>query len=233
LLWVGLSLVGYAQTKEKVAKNDTISLPAALDSATITPRLPSDERMKDYRADRDYNYERDAPPPDNPLARIWFWLMDKINSFLNSTAYENFWQYVFLVVIAGIVVWLLVKAEFIGGVFAKKSDEQLAYNRIVENIHELDFGQLIEEAVIAKNYRLAVRLYYLKTLKQLTDKKQIHWQPTKTNRNYVEELQGTRYQQDFEQLTYQFEYVWYGEFGVSESQFVRLKDTFQAFLNQL
>ncbi|HAO51815.1 MAG TPA: hypothetical protein DCR35_22340 [Runella sp.] len=160
-------------------------------------------------------------------------MSQKINDFLSSSAYENFWQYVFLVGIAGVVIWLLYKAEFIGGMFAKKSEEELVYNRITENIHELDFANLIEESIAARNYRLATRLYYLNTLKQLTDKKFIHWQPTKTNRSYVEELQETKFKNDFEQLTYQFEYVWYGEFGVTESQFLRLKEEFQAFSTRL
>lgn len=233
LLFLGLGLLANAQEGDKSTPKDTVSLPAALDNVTMTPRLPSDKRLDDFRASRDYNYERDAPPPDNPLARIWNWLSQKISDFLSSSAYENFWQYVFLVGIAGVVIWLLYKAEFIGGMFAKKSEEELVYNRITENIHELDFANLIEEAIAARNYRLATRLYYLNTLKQLTDKKFIHWQPTKTNRSYVEELQETKFKKDFEQLTYQFEYVWYGEFGVSESQFLRLKEEFQAFSTRL
>ena len=115
VLLLGLGLLANAQEGGKSTPKDTVSLPAALDDATMTPRLPSDKRLDDYRASRDYNYERDAPPPDNPLARIWNWLSQKINDFLSSSAYENFWQYVFLVGIAGVVIWLLYKAEFIGG----------------------------------------------------------------------------------------------------------------------
>lgn len=234
LLCLGLNFWVNAQdNNHKTSVKDIISLPAALDRTKMTPRLPSEERLDDYRSSRDYNYERDAPPPDNPLTRIWNWLDQKIADFLTSSAYEDFWQYVFLAMIAGLVIWLLYKVEFIGGLFVKKSEEVWAYNRITENIHELDFGGLIEEAVAAQNYRLATRLYYLKTLKQLTDKKWIHWQPTKTNRTYLEELQQTSFKEDFERLTFQFEYVWYGEFGVTESQFLQLKEQFVAFSNRL
>ena len=129
---------------------------------------------------------------------------------------------------------MLYKAEFLGGLFGRKAEEDLlAYHRLTENIHELDFSTLIEEAIEGHNYRLAIRLYYLKTVKQLTDKQHIHWQPTKTNRVYVDELGSSVLRKEFEQLTSQFEYVWYGEFQVTETEFHLLRDQFQFFLGKV
>lgn len=213
---------------------DTLSVRAEFDTITIQPRSPSAQHLDDFRNDKDYKYERNAPPPQNPLARFWDWLMRKFFEFFQSSSYQNFWQYVLLAAIGGLAVWLLYKAEFLGGLFGRKAEEDpLAYNRLTENIHELDFNSLIEEAIEQHNYRLAVRLFYLKTLKQLTDKQLIHWQSTKTNRVYVDELGNSLLRKEFEQLTSQFEYIWYGEFRVTEAEFNLLKEQFQFFLGKV
>lgn len=232
-LFLLLSYGGFSQSKTSQT-TDTVSVQAPEDASVVSSRLPSKKRLDDFRNNHDYDYERQAPPPENPLARFWNWIKRWISEFFKSSAYENFWQYVILAALAGLVIWLLYKAEFLGGLFGRKSEEDpLAYNRLTENIHELNFNSLIEEAVENHNYRLAVRLYYLKTLKQLTDKQLIHWQPTKTNRIYVTELENPQLKPDFERLTSQFEYVWYGEFGVSESEFGLLKEQFQFFLAKI
>lgn len=230
-----LLFTGTVRSQKNDSKTvDTISVKAEFDKRAIQPRSPSAQRLDDFRNDRDYNYERNIPPPQNPLARFWDWLMRKLYEFFQSGSYQNFWQYVLLTAIGALVVWLLYKAEFLGGLFGRKAEEDLLeYNRLTENIHELDFNKLIEEAIEGHNYRLAVRLYYLKTLKQLTDKQLIHWQPTKTNRVYVDELGSSFLRKEFEQLTSQFEYVWYGEFKVTEAEFSLLKEQFQFFLGKV
>ncbi|WP_428654281.1 DUF4129 domain-containing protein [Runella sp.] len=229
-----LAITGVCVYAQKNEKPDTTSVQAPFDESSIVQRSPSEKRLDSFRNDRDYSYHTDAPPPENPLAKFWYWLMRKISAFLESSAYENFWQYIILATIGGFAIWLLYKSEFLGGLFGRRAQEDpLAYNRITENIHELNFNKLIEEAIENRNYRLAIRLYYLSALKQLTDKQLIHWQPTKTNRIYVDELGNPRLKADFERLTSQFEYVWYGEFSVSESEFGLLKEEFSNFSGKI
>lgn len=219
----------YNEETEEI-DTDTVGVEASLDQTAIRPRYPSTDRLDDYRNDHDYDYQRDAPPPDNPLAKFWYWIQRKIFEFLNSTSYENVWQYVILATIAGLALWLLYKSDFLGIMLGKKAQESpWIYDNITENIHDLDFNGLIDEAIQNHNYRLAVRLFYLKTLKQLTDQNLIHWQPTKTNRSYVHELKAPALQRDFEKLTSQFEYVWYGDFALTENDFQQLRTDFQRF----
>lgn len=233
-LTILLVITGVCVNAQKNEKTDTTSVQAPFDESKIVQRSPSEKRLDSFRNDRDYRYHTDAPPPENPLAKFWYWLMRKISGFLESTAYENFWQYIILAAIGGLAIWLLYKSEFLGGLFGRRAQEDpLAYNRITENIHELNFNKLIEEAIENRNYRLAIRLYYLRALKQLTDKQLIHWQPTKTNRIYVDELGNPRLKADFERLTSQFEYVWYGEFSVSEVEFGLLKEEFSNFSGKI
>lgn len=188
------------------------------DRSSVRVRHPAPDRLRELQNDRDYQYGRDAPPPENPLARFWAWLWRKIGEFLSSKAYQNVWQYVMLAAIAGVVIYLLMKAEVLGFLFPKRAQSgQLNYENLAENIHTIDFGTAVEEAVSQRNYRLAVRLRYLQTLKTLADLNAIRWQVNKTNWQYVNELKGGPVEGEFITLTKKFERIWYGDFPIDES----------------
>lgn len=200
------------------------------DRSPVRVRYPAPNRLRDLQTDRDYQYGRDVPPPDNPLARFWAWLWRRISEFLSSRAYQNVGQYVLLAAIAGVVIYLLMKADVLDFLFPKRAQSgQLGYANLTEDIHTIDFDAAVDEAVSQRDYRLAVRLLYGQTLKQLTDSDQIQYKPDKTNRQYVYELANSPLQADFESLTRQFEVVWYGDFPVGEDQFAAVRQQFQLF----
>lgn len=200
------------------------------DRSPVRVRYPAPDRLRELQTDRDYQYGRDAPPPENPLAWFWAWLWRKISTFLSSKAYQNVWQYVMLAAIAGAVIYLLMKAEVLGFLFPKRAQSNpLDYENLAENIHAIDFDAAIDEAVSQRNYRLAVRLLYLQTLKHLSNADRIQYKPDKTNRQYVYELANSPLQADFDVLTRQFEFVWYGDFPVDEARFGSIRQQFQSF----
>ncbi|SOD95270.1 DUF4129 domain-containing protein [Spirosoma fluviale] len=231
LILLALPVVALAQTKpfDSTAVKPVV-INARDDRAPMRVRYPTPEHLRDKQTDHDYQYTNDAPPPENPLARFWVWLMRKIGSFLASEAYQNVWQYVLLVAIAGTAIYLLMKAEVLDFLFSKKAQSvDLAYENLAENIHEINFDAAVDEAVSQRNFRLAVRLLYLQTLKYLSDTGRIQYKPDKTNRQYVYELANSSLQPDFESLTRQFEFTWYGDFPIDETQFAALQTSFIAF----
>ena len=218
-------LTALAQPKQAP---ETIVAPD--DRSPVRVRYPAPDRLHELQTDRDYQYGRDTPPPENPLARFWEWLWRKIGAFLSSKAYQNVWQYVMLAAIAGAVIYLLMKAEVLDFLFPQRAQSNpLDYENLAENIHAIDFDAAVDEAVSQRNYRLAVRLLYLQTLKRLTDAERIQYKPDKTNRQYVYELAKSPLQPGFEALTRQFEFVWYGNFPVDEPRFGSIQQQFQSF----
>lgn len=103
---------------------------------------------------------------------------------------------------------------------------ELDYSVKDENIHELNFVDEIDMAVEQKDYKRAIRLVYLYALKLLSDQKIIEWRPSKTNHDYLYEIQNYGFQQQFSTLSYYFEYVWYGDFQAEETQFREMKAAF-------
>ncbi|QDK83120.1 DUF4129 domain-containing protein [Spirosoma sp. KCTC 42546] len=229
ICWLCLSLatlpVAFAQLQKSVP-------PVVVrdDRTPLTIRKPQVDHLRDLQTDHDYQYGRDAPPPENPIARFFQWLFQKFGEFLRSEAYQNVWQYVILAAVAGFVIYLLMKAEVMKFLFPKGAESiSLDYENLAENIHEINFDAAVEEAVTNRNFRLATRLLYLQTLKRLTDAGRITYKPDKTNRQYVYELANSPLQTDFETLTRQFEFVWYGDFPIDESRFGQLRQQFRQF----
>jgi hypothetical protein len=84
---------------------------------------------------------------------------------------------------------------------------------IEQNLHEAEIDRFLREAVAKQDYRLAVRLYFLAIMKELSLKKIIEWQRDKTNGAYLREVRynARDWAQDFAQVTLIFEYVWYSD----------------------
>ncbi len=200
------------------------------DQSAVTVPRPSAAQLHDLQTSRDYRYDNEPPPPDNSLARFVGYYWRQLMRLFSSKAYNDYGQYVVMLVLAGLVVYLLRKANYLDFLFpVKAQSEQLAYESSPEDIHGLDFGGAIDQAIDNQHYRLAVRLLYLQTLKRLADAQLIQYQREKTNRRYVYELAGTPHQQGFDRLTQQFDYVWYGNTPINSEQFGQIQTAFRNF----
>ena len=138
-----------------------------------------------------------------------------------------------LVSFIGVVIWYLASSNV--GLFRKAPKKVNAEEQteITEDIFELNFDKEIGKAVDAKNYRLAVRLWYLRILKDLADRNIITYGREKTNSYYLLSLFGGRYYNDFFRLTRNFEYTWYGQFPLAEDSYALMQKDFAQFKNSL
>jgi hypothetical protein len=101
------------------------------------------------------------------------------------------------------------------------------------DIFSINYENEISKALSTKNYRLTIRLLYLQTLKILAEKGFIQYKAEKTNSDYLWQLHGTSYYNDFFRLTRDFDYTWYGKFEVSEAAFETIYKDFTTFKNRL
>jgi hypothetical protein len=104
----------------------------------------------------------------------------------------------------------------------------------VDNIEELDINALLQQALIEKKLRLAVRLYYLDLLKNLDKNGIIIWKKNKTNRDYLFEVFEKNYFYDeIKKLTQTYEQIWYGEHTLTTESFERFVETFTSITQKL
>lgn len=199
-------------------------------------RQPSAERLQELRASKDFRYEQDLRPDVSFWERFWRHIGDFLDSLLKGKGEYSFWRYLLYALAIGISVYVILKlldVQFDGLFGRKVPAAALAYETYRENIHEIDFKALLEEAETQKDYRRAVRLYYLLTLKTLTDQGLIQWKPGKTNWSYVQELQGSDLRPRFMALTQSFEYIWYGGSPLEAPAFTEVRQAFLAFTQSL
>lgn len=103
----------------------------------------------------------------------------------------------------------------------------------IEDIASIDFDQLLKEALVKNDYRLALRLKFLIILNKLTQTEKIKWKPYKTNRIYIRELKNTPHQSNFRNIANIFEYIWYGVSDVNLREYEAFSLEFESFLNSI
>jgi hypothetical protein len=179
------------------------------------------KKEKEFAYANDMSYWKEDPP----RKRTSF---DNLLSMLSRSTVLKLILYSLL--IAGILYALyqvmVVNNFFIfsGGRRKKKIDENA--DDALENV---DLDAKINEAVTNKNYRQAVRYMYLKTLKLLSDSNVITLHAKSTNQDYIRQMYRHNSLSQFRDLTRIYEYVWYGEFVPSETQFNIISANFNRF----
>lgn len=141
-----------------------------------------------------------------------------------------------IIIIAGFAVFLAIfLANSQVGLFRKnKRITGIAEDDVSsEDIFSINYQKEIDKATQAGNYRLAIRLMYLRLLKTLADKNIIQYKTDSTNFDYLMQIRGTERYEDFFRLTRNYEYTWYGQFTVEQDKFLVIKNDFETFERKL
>jgi hypothetical protein len=112
--------------------------------------------------------------------------------------------------------------------------EESDLGKDVQNIEDLDIESLLRQALENRNYRIAIRLYYLDLLKRLNAAGIITWKRDKTNRDYLTEIFSRDFHyDDIRKLTIGYETVWYGEHEIPEERMRGLISGFDAMQEKI
>ena len=202
------------------------------DTTIIKARTFPEEKIREFKSDSDFNYGRSPQLKLNLWQRFLQWLYNLFRRSFDIQGNEQWLKILFYTIIAAITLYAILKLARadISKVFYKLSDSgNLEFNVVDENIHQMDFEALIEGAIEKKEYKKAIRLYYLYALKKLADQDLIQWKPGKTNYEYQQELASQEVRPSFADLSYYFDYAWYGDFPVNQNMFNRVKAIFKDF----
>jgi len=118
----------------------------------------------------------------------------------------------------------------------KKINEILSVEELTqleENLHQANLDDFIRRAIEQGNYALAVRLYYLAILKELSLQERIEWKRDKTNRDYLREMRSSTVFNDFSDVTTIFERIWYGNIALSRLDFERIEPKFKTLIHSI
>jgi len=146
---------------------------------------------------------------------------------------------IILILAAALILFLLLRG-LLGIQWAprnkrvqKTGDPEADLEKIEADIEAFDLDDYIRKALDRGAHALAIRLLYLAALKALSSKQLIYWKKNKTNRDYLWEMQDTRFQEDFQRLTRAFEQIWYGDPPFTAADFQVLEPQFRRFINSV
>lgn len=173
-----------------------------------------------WQADPAYDYNRELVTPEFNLIEwlnVWLGkLLQKIFGSEFAEEYTGIILVVLFIIVLLLIVWFVYKKR---PELFMRSRKVLPYGVEEDTIYGVDFQKEISIALSCGDYREAVRLFYLQTLKQLSDAGKINWQPYKTPTEYIYEIKADGLKSPFRELTNRFLRVRYGNFEATEALF--------------
>lgn len=175
-------------------------------------------RIAEWRTKPEFDYNVEFKGSSFSL---WDWFTDRFNQIMQnlfgdiSLGYtgEIIWYVLGFGAIVAIIVYTLYRHPELLRWRSKKKAENDGYIVEEDNIYGIDFPSTIDQALKVGNYREAVRLVYLQTLRHLSDAGKIDWQPAKTPSQYLNEYTG----RPFHHLTTTFVRIRYGGYDADVS----------------
>jgi hypothetical protein len=220
--------------------DSVISTEAGMDSDEVTKRYRDEvvlrsvpdttvERMK---RDKAFAYANDPAywVKQKRVYRKGFW--DYTFDFFTSPAV----RFTFYMLLFAVVIFVIYRIIVVNDLFVFRKSPKA--NKLFDDSVTREAGRdmvdaKIQEAIDLKDFHMAVRYLFLKTLYLLNDKNWIQFHPEATNNDYLNQMYAHRQNKEFRFLTRVYEYIWYGKFQITEQQFSSVHSSFKQFHNSL
>ena len=215
-----------------------------IDSSKIEQKKFDQKALENYKSQKDFNYNVQKKEK-NILQKFWEWLGRIGKKFLSwifddiEPAVGVIWAILKAIpwIVLGLVLFFILKFFLkINRSNASDSQEKIPFMQRAndeEIINNQDLNALIKEAIADKDYRLAIRFYYLLVLQKLTDKELIVWQQEKTNEDFIREVAHLTLADDFTKTTRLYDFVWYGNFEIKEAEFLKAEQLFLKLIKKI
>jgi hypothetical protein len=223
---------GIASDAVTYLKGDDPSMPV-MDSTylnTYALREVSQSKVDKYRTDRDYEYANDPE----------YWEKDKVQNnsgsslFLNLLRNKIFQWILFLAVIAVIIYGIYVLARENNFRWFGRRIEQPQRDQPDSLLQgPVDYDEAIRKYQAEGNYRFAIRYLFLRLIHSAMDKNIIQIRDSMTNTDIGRAFGQHPLASQFRYLAKAYEYIYFGDFILTEKVFDSLKTKFEVFQEKI
>ena len=192
--------------------------------------------MDSYKNQSAFKYRDDGPAENGLMYLISYYIRHFFSKLFSSRVGTTsiYTLLLYALMIFGVIMLIFQFFKLSPqGLFSRSSPAITVDSIDGDNIHEINFDKLIQQSADQHNYRLAVRFWYLKMLKIMSDAQLINWQISKTNYDYYYELKQQAQRNEFLSLTRTFENSWYGNHSLSEERYQEATDSFRLFFTTI
>jgi len=208
--------------------------------------------VQDEVKDRNKFIERTSPgwridtfPQRNADTRLFknddeFWYANatfakKKTNEKNSKGSTFYQTLLWLLAVGGFIAFLIIylSNSNISLFRRSKTMEQVEGELGTEDIFAINYNKQIEKAIAEGDYRLAVRLLFLRLLRNMSDRNIIQYSHERTNLDYLLQVHHAPWYQQFFRITRNYEYVWYGLFEIDQNKFHSINMDFENLEHKL
>ncbi len=215
-------------TNSLVAQQDTTVV--VYDISSVQIKEITDKDLKRYKQDSSFNYEIEKKEKNTWVKDIKAWFNNILHKFFKwlfgaekavgaLSFFLRIIPYLLLVVLIFILIKFFINTNIKRLNSSKKNQNIVSLSEEEQIIKNENIEELITNAVAKKNYRLAIRYYYLLILKLMSEKKIINWELQKTNNDYINEINKIELRKKFTHITRLYNYIWYGDFPINELKY--------------
>ncbi len=177
--------------------------------------------MSNYAESKDFSYMNLTIQPPSIWQRLKWWfaaMITKIFGNPNTPWLSNVLFYIILVAVLGLAIFYMIRLRYGKGFSADA--RHFTRSTVGSDImsEKVDYDQLIDSALEEKQYKLAIRYLYLRTLLFLSSREIIRFKEWKSPYDYEKEL-DINVAPMYRSLTDLFEHAWYGDFNVGDDDY--------------
>ena len=235
---VFLVLLLHSVTSWAAEERDSAVLmcPGSAENSGIRVRMPEQSFFVQYHEDKNYNYGTSLRPSGSEgiLSRlvkkifsVWRWAFRAFGYLPQAMKIVSF-------ALCALLIFLLVTRTRIHRLFY--TDPGLTATEFGE-VSRSGTPQDYEGSIMMEedrgNYRQAVRLLYLKILKDLEIRNMIQYARQKTDREYVREIRDLNIRQTFFRLVEIYNRVWFGNLHLTRDQYLPVERDFRTFTEEI
>ena len=198
-----------------------------------TQRHFQKKKIEEYQHDKEFSYDVNPYRINTINEKIKYYLSQLIKRLFSEKGAAPYIRTLILLAILIFVVIKLFEGQFqwfLGNGSQNKMGTVILPD---EETGKVNLQNLADKALKEGNLRMGIRYHYLYILKELDEKNFIQFHKNKTNRDYLQEIQSANIRSQFQIQTMVFDYVWYGNFHLSNDQFQRVLAGFQNMIESI
>ncbi len=186
-----------------------------------------EKKLEQLRNDKNLKYEF-VPEGISLWKRFLIWLQQLVGRIIYAATTTDWTRVLILGLFIIALLYIVMRVLRIDTIKIFYRNSALAApSADIEDIHAVDFEALLHDALQKQDYRLAIRIQFLQVLKLLSERRLIHWEPGKTTREYLAELNTADLRSDLGSINRYFEYTWYGNFAATPELYQKVSSLYQ------
>jgi len=205
------------------------STNTTIDTTAVAVRQPDSKFVDSYRLQKQFDYSQ--PPLSTSFSKqLWDYILNLFGGWNKiSESMPLILKLLAAIFVLFFLFLVIFKTRIYTVFYSDKAIHSPDFELTVADETTIDFDEAIRKQIDQKQFRLAIRLLYLKVFNRLKINEYIHFSKEKTNVDYLHDLSNPNLKSRFLVITSLYNRIWYGDVEITEEQFLRFEKSFQSF----